>query len=103
MNNYKIKKAYSKRLGNVRGVLKNSYIVVSNYRHPKTYSELKKNNMFFNNIEDEKYSYIDLYFRNKINRRGRKHLPTIWDDIQPSVFDNENSWKHYSKRKKQWL
>lgn len=103
MKNYKIKNTYKKKLSNIRGILKYNYIIVNNYRSPKTHSELKKNNMFFNNIECDKYSYLDFYFKNKINRRCRKNLPNIWDEIYPSIFDNEKSWKHYSKRKKQWI
>lgn len=35
-------------------------------------------------------------------RRGKKYLPTAWDDRYSSINRAEDNWKHHSKRRKQW-
>jgi hypothetical protein len=35
-------------------------------------------------------------------RRSPKNLPNSWDDIHTSVRDTEKSWKHSTKRKRQY-
>lgn len=35
-------------------------------------------------------------------KRGRRHLPTAWDDRPVALAKSEGSWKHHSKRRKQW-
>lgn len=35
-------------------------------------------------------------------RGKRKNLPHSWDDIQNDIYSTRKSWKHNSKRRKQW-
>jgi hypothetical protein len=35
-------------------------------------------------------------------RRSGKNLVDAWDDRPVSIWDTERSWKHHSKRRKQW-
>lgn len=34
--------------------------------------------------------------------RRKRSIPTTWDEVYKSVHDNYKSWKHNSKRRKQW-
>lgn len=47
--------------------------------------------------EDEKYYKVK--YRAKRSVRG---LPSNWDDIWTGANDVKKSWKHNSKRKRQW-
>ena len=35
-------------------------------------------------------------------KRNHRNLPTNWEDKRIAAWDYRNSWKHYSKRRKQW-
>jgi hypothetical protein len=63
------------------------------YRRPKTYQERKA-----------AIAHSDEY-GNEIVRGARKKtsLPTGWDDLPISTWKTERSWKHNSKRRKQWI
>lgn len=60
------------------------------FRTPKTAQERRKN-----------VGHIDEYGESFVRGR-RRNLPDAWDDIANSRMDTERSWKHHSKRKKQW-
>lgn len=56
-----------------------------------THSEIGKNS-----LDNEEYSEYHVV------RGKRNHLPTKWDDDRVSAYKSEKSWKHHSKRGKQW-
>lgn len=35
-------------------------------------------------------------------RRSPRNLPDSWDDLHCEIYDVEKSWKHSTKRKKQY-
>lgn len=55
------------------------------YRRPHTLNEMKQNS-------DPEYS--------KYTRPARRLLPTTWDDI---YVEHYKSWKHCTKKRKQWM
>lgn len=61
------------------------------YRHPKTQRERRLLDGIINEYGEE------------LVRGVRRNLPTNWDDRQRSLGKTEKSWKHNSKRKKQWI
>lgn len=64
------------------------------YRHIKTRAETRWN---------EAHSDPEFYEYGCLVRPGRQKLPNVWDDIMVSLHKTEKSWKHHSKRKKQWI
>lgn len=47
-------------------------------------------------------AHMDEYGQEMV-RGKRRHLPTSWDDISTSYWGCRRSWKHNSKRRKQWV
>lgn len=64
------------------------------YRHPRTKAELSFNEMIENEYRNE---YPNLV------RHRRTTLCSSWDDLPIGAWDVYNSWKHHSKRRKQWI
>lgn len=60
------------------------------YRNPSTIQERRINE-----------SHIEEYGEEFVRGR-RRILPSSWDDISVSLWKTEDSWKHHSKRRKQW-
>lgn len=48
---------------------------------------------------DEDAIYYGIHARPK---RNRVNIPSRWDDKRVAAWDYRKSWKHYSKREKQW-
>ncbi|WP_298373011.1 hypothetical protein [Azospirillum sp.] len=36
-------------------------------------------------------------------KRNHANIPSNWDDKSVAAWDTRKSWKHYSKRQKQWI
>lgn len=47
-------------------------------------------------------AHMDEYGQEMV-RGKRRYLPTAWDDVQSSYWGCRRSWKHNSKRRKQWV
>lgn len=64
------------------------------YRHPKNQRERAAN-----------YAHAHEYGEQLVraHRRTREGLPSSWDDRSCSAWKTEDSWKHHSKRRKQWI
>jgi len=104
-NPYKIKGSYAKKpylqkrfpsfmsgYGFVNGY---SYAQnVGMFRCPKTRHETTKN---IGHSDRELHEY-----GKNLVRARRMSLPTAWDDFLKTSRSSEKSWKHHSKRKKQW-
>ena len=65
----------------------------SYYRNPKTLQEMKWN---------EAHGDCEMKEYGPLVRRRRLYLPTCWDDFPIAARDAEHSWKHHSKRPKQY-
>ena len=63
------------------------------YRQINTYNEVRANAAHADEYGDEMI---------RGRRRGR-NLPNAYDDPMCSAWDAEWSWKHHSKRRKQWI
>lgn len=64
--------------------------VCSSFKKIKTFQELKLN---CGHVIEYGYAMV---------RGRRRKLPTAWDDIPCQVWKQKKSWKHNSKRRKQW-
>lgn len=62
------------------------------YRSTKTQQERRVNDGHMNEYGTEMVR----------GKRRDRYLPNSWDDIQSSLGRAEMSWKHHSKRRKQW-
>lgn len=63
------------------------------YRSFRTANELRQNE-----------AHTNEYGRDIVRpRRGARHLPRYWDDKSVAISRAEGSWKHHSKRRKQWV
>lgn len=69
-------------------------IILSSFRKIKTKSERSKNASILKEYRNE---YLNLI------RSKRANLPNSYDDIHLGVYDQYKSWKHNSKRRKQWI
>src|SRR5690606_2359359 len=63
------------------------------YRKVKTFSEAKA-------TCGHQVDYGEDIVRAK---RGYKTIPNSWDDISTGIYKKQYSWKHNSKRRKQWI
>lgn len=65
----------------------------SYYRHPRTHGEKK-----------QACAHADEY-GDQIVRAARRYnnVPDAWDEYRSDVYATEKSWKHNSKRRKQWV
>lgn len=68
-------------------------IVRRYFRSPKTYQEARMAEAHVNEYGNELVR----------SSRNERNLPHHWDDIQVSACYSERSWKHNSKRCKQWI
>lgn len=68
--------------------------VRGHYRYPKTHKERAAN-----------YAHAHEYGAELVraHRRTRYGLPSSWDERPCSAWKTEDSWKHHSKRPKQWI
>lgn len=90
----KIKKAYRKiyvGMGRWGHDFRNEVWVY--YRHPRTHGEIK-----------QACAHADEYGEQIVRAKRRyKNVPDAWDDYCSNVYRTEKSWKHNSKRRKQWV
>lgn len=69
-----------------------TFAELNHYRKPSTMKEIRK-----------ACADIDDYGQNIVRaKRNHKNLPNSYDDIYCDVYDTRKSWKHNSKRRKQW-
>lgn len=75
------------------------YEIKRTLRHLNCFNELKNNSqMFF--IDD---IVLNESINNKIKRRGRLNIAKkSFNDLFPSIYYAKNSWKHNSKRERQF-
>jgi len=101
MKNEIRKKSYTlSKFVNRKGVEVEYFRYIGCVKSPKTHNERKANNGILLSIEDLS---IAREINNKIHRRNRKcGLAHANDDIASDVYNKGKSWKHYSKRQKQW-
>lgn len=66
-------------------------IVANSFRSVNTKNEQTANS-----------AHMDEYGQEMVRGKRRK-LPTAWDDVQSSYWGCRRSWKHHSKRRKQWM
>lgn len=64
------------------------------YRHVRTFNE-RKQTLHHTHQWGEEFPHMF--------RCARKKLPTYYDDIVVSTRKTQKSWKHHSKRRKQWI
>lgn len=65
---------------------------LSYFRKPSTMKEMRK-----------ACADIEEYGQNIVRaKRNHKNLPNSYDDIYCNIHDTKKSWKHNSKRRKQW-
>lgn len=91
-NVHKVKKTHARKL-KFRGWIQEfdySRVVRGHYRHIHTVANRRK-------IEGVIKDEGEPVFRGK-----QRNLPTYWDEISLSVHKSFKSWKHNSKRRKQW-
>lgn len=87
----KIKLAFRKKLTRLSGFYNND--IRGYYRHPKTHSEMKI-----------AAAHVNEYGESIVRGKRRVcNLPDSWDDLQNGSYRSELSWKHHSKRRKQWI
>lgn len=68
--------------------------ILSSFRRIKTKSERSKNECILKEYRNEYHNLV---------RGKRRKLPNNYDDIHLGVYDQYKSWKHNSKRRKQWI
>lgn len=70
-----------------------SRVIRSYYRHPRTHGEIK-----------QACAHADEYGEQIVRAKRRyKNVPDAWDDYCSDVYHTEKSWKHNSKRRRQWV
>lgn len=97
INVRKIKRKYSSKLKYWNHSFDFSYEIGSEfsyYSKIRTLSETRNNYGIFDDYKNE--------FPNLV-RPKRKNLPSAWDDKPNGIFSLYKSWKHNSKRRKQWV
>lgn len=63
------------------------------YRHPKTHGEIK-----------QACAHADEYGEQIVRAKRRyNNVPDAWDEYCSDVWGTQKSWKHNSKRRKQWV
>lgn len=101
MKNEIRKKSYTlSKFINRKGIEVEYFRYIKCVKSPKTHNERKANHSILLSIEDLS---IAIEIDNKIHRRNRKSgLAHANNDIASDVYNKGKSWKHYSKRQKQW-
>lgn len=70
-----------------------SRVIWSYYRHPRTHGEIK-----------QACAHADEYGEQIVRAKRRyNNVPDAWDEYCSDVYRTEKSWKHNSKRRKQWV
>lgn len=70
-----------------------SRVIWSYYRHPRTHGEKK-----------QACAHADEYGEQIVRAKRRyNNVPDAWDEYCSDVYRTEKSWKHNSKRRKQWI
>lgn len=70
-----------------------SRVIWSYYRHPRTHGEIK-----------QACAHADEYGEQIVRAKRRyNNVPDAWDEYRSDVCRTEKSWKHNSKRRKQWV
>lgn len=73
-----------------------SFTYLPYFRHPKTFAERREADAL---LYDEDCRFHNIKAR---GRRNVRNLPSNWDDIYAGNHHAKKSWKHYSRRRKQW-
>lgn len=90
----KIKKAYKFIPYNYGiGIISYKSAVCGYHRSVKTQNEIRK---ACADITDYGFEYVRA-------KRNHKNIPNSWDDINNNIYSTKKSWKHNSKRQKQWI
>lgn len=90
----KIKRAYRYAPYNYgNGIISYRNVVCGYHRTIKTSNEIRK---ACADITDYGFEFVRA-------KRNHKNIPNSWDDINSNIYSTKKSWKHNSKRRKQWI
>jgi hypothetical protein len=102
-NGYKIKKLWKADYNFINEEVVERFYEDEYFPNIKNYYfrkiKTKQERMFFEHHNLEYSKEFNLKLR---KRRSSKNLPNSWDEIHSGVFKTNKSWKHNSKRKKQY-